>query len=87
MWNEQRKTTPTFLPEATITDTFEKAHTQYEGKATARAKLAIFRLENITFELFEPVGKPNTWQEFLEKHGEGVHHPAFSVERMEQNIS
>ncbi|MBW6535009.1 MAG: VOC family protein [Mariniphaga sp.] len=70
-----------------ITDGFEKANTHFKGKPTdARAKLAFFRLENITIELIEPVGKKSTWYEHLKKHGEGFHHIAFNVEGMEEKI-
>jgi len=76
------------VPETIITDEYEKAHTQFEGKPSdARAKLAFFRLENITFELIEPVGKKSTWYEHLEKYGEGIHHIAFKVDGMEKNIN
>lgn len=74
-------------PQVIITDEFEKANTHFRGKPTgAQAKLAFFRLENITIELIEPVGKKSTWYEHLKKHGEGFHHIAFNVEGMEKNI-
>ncbi|MEJ2050482.1 MAG: VOC family protein, partial [Calditrichota bacterium] len=76
------------VPEIRITDPYEKAHTRYNGVSTgARAKLAFFRLKNITIELIEPVDGPSTWQEFLQKEGPGVHHIAFQVDGMEQNIA
>jgi|GEM_PF-259554 len=76
------------VPAVSITDPYEKAHTRYEGASTgARAKLAFFRLENITIELIEPVDGPSTWQEFLQKEGPGVHHIAFHVDGMDQNIA
>jgi methylmalonyl-CoA/ethylmalonyl-CoA epimerase len=76
------------VPQVIITDGYDKANTQFEGKPTdAQAKLAFFRLENITIELIEPIGKNSTWYEHLEKHGEGFHHIAFNVEGMDKNIS
>lgn len=75
------------IPHPIITDGFEKANTHFKGKPTeAQAKLAFFRLENITIELIEPIGKKSTWYEHLKKHGEGFHHIAFNVEGMEKNI-
>lgn len=57
--------------------------TAYRGKPTdATAKLAFFRLNNITIELIEPDGKPSTWQEFLDENGPGIHHIAFQVDEM-----
>ncbi len=66
------------------TEPHEKTGMKYRGKAAeGRAKLAFLQLENITIELIEPVGGPSTWREFLEKHGEGIHHIAFNVRDME----
>jgi catechol 2,3-dioxygenase-like lactoylglutathione lyase family enzyme len=76
------------IPETIITDEYEKANTQFEGDPTeARAKLAFFRLENLTIELIEPVGKKSTWYKQLKKHGEGIHHIAFGVDGMEKNVA
>lgn len=67
------------------TDEFEKAQTNYRGKASvAKAKLAFFELGNLTIELIEPDPHPSTWREFLDKHGEGVHHIAFVIKGMEE---
>lgn len=66
------------------TEPQEKTGMKYRGRvAEGRAKLAFFKLENITIELIEPVGGSSTWREFLEKHGEGIHHIAFNVSDME----
>src|SRR5512138_3362590 len=60
------------------------AHTRYHGKAsTATAKGAFFRLGPVEMELIEPVGRPSTWDDFLQSHGEGIHHIAFKTEDME----
>jgi len=66
------------------TEPLEKTGMKYKGKPSeGRAKLAFLQLENITIELIEPIGGPSTWRDFLEKHGEGVHHIAFNIENME----
>ncbi|MGB9863853.1 MAG: VOC family protein, partial [Candidatus Saccharicenans sp.] len=45
------------VPRWFLTDTVDIAHTEFRGKPSeARAKLAFFRLKNITIELIEPVG-------------------------------
>jgi methylmalonyl-CoA/ethylmalonyl-CoA epimerase len=76
------------VPKATLTDALSQAHTRFRGQPTeGRAKLAFVRLENITIELIEPVGGPSTWQEFLETHGEGVHHIAFDVHGVEEHVA
>jgi methylmalonyl-CoA/ethylmalonyl-CoA epimerase len=75
-------------PEWSLTDPEEKAHTRYHGQpTTARAKLAFFDLGGVSLELIEPVGAPSTWREFLETQGEGVHHIAFTIEGMEQQLA
>ncbi len=74
-------------PNVIITDPYDKAHTQYLGQPTeAQAKLAFFHLQNITIELIEPIGENSTWREVLEKQGEGVHHIAFQVKDMDENV-
>jgi len=75
------------MPEWFLTDDVDKAHTAFKGKLSeARAKLAFFQLKNITIELIEPVGGPSTWQEFLDTKGEGVHHIAFEIKGMDEEI-
>jgi catechol 2,3-dioxygenase-like lactoylglutathione lyase family enzyme len=76
------------VPDWTLTDAYEDAHTEYRGQpTTARAKLAFFDLGQVSLELIEPVGAPSTWREFLETHGEGVHHIAFRIEGMPQQLA
>lgn len=62
----------------------EKNPTQYRGHLSdAKAYLAFLQLENTQIELIEPYGEAEShWKEFLENHGESVHHIAFSVEGM-----
>ncbi|MBZ0275594.1 MAG: VOC family protein [Anaerolineae bacterium] len=68
------------LPEVMITDTVDIARTEYRGESSpAQAKLAFFRLGQVSLELIEPMGGPSTWQEHLDTKGEGVHHIAFEV--------
>ena len=63
------------------------AHTRYRGEPTeARAKLAFFGAGSLSIELIEPVGGPSTWQEFLDAHGEGMHHIAFHIDDMEGQV-
>jgi catechol 2,3-dioxygenase-like lactoylglutathione lyase family enzyme len=75
-------------PAWVITGPLEEAHTEYQGQPSkARAKLAFFELENIQLELIEPDKEPSTWREFLDTHGEGVHHIAFIVKGMPEKIN
>jgi methylmalonyl-CoA/ethylmalonyl-CoA epimerase len=66
--------------EPILTDGVEKAHTRFRGEPTpARAKLIFFNMGQVSIEIIEPVGGPSTWREFLDRHGDGVHHIAFTV--------
>lgn len=70
------------------TDPQEKSRAQYRGQPTpARAKLAFFELGQVSLELIEPIGEPSTWRQWLDEHGEGVHHIAFRVQDMEGKLS
>ena len=66
-----------------ITDPEEVAQTKYNGQpSTARAKLAFFKLGQVSLELIEPIGEPSTWNDQLVQHGESLHHIAFQVDGM-----
>jgi len=76
------------VPEARLTDPAEISHINYRGATTpARAKLAFFQMGNVSLELIEPVDGPSTWQEFLDEHGEGVHHIAFRIKGMDRVLA
>lgn len=73
------------VPNVIITGPEEEAHTKFRGKPTnARAKLAFFKMGGLSLELIEPIGEPSTWKEFLDQHGEGVHHIAFQIQGMDE---
>ena len=40
-----------------------------------------------SFELIEPVGGPSTWKEHLDTKGEGVHHIAFRIKGMVEQVA
>ena len=76
------------VPEIMITDSYERAQTEYNGKPSkARAKLAFFHLGQVDLELIEPVGKPSTWQDQLDEHGDSLHHIAFEIEGMPEKVA
>jgi methylmalonyl-CoA/ethylmalonyl-CoA epimerase len=75
-------------PGVIITDGQEKSHMRYRGQpSTAVAKLAFIHLGQVDVELIEPVGGPSTWKEFLDSHGEGVHHIAFIIKGTDQVVA
>jgi len=76
------------VPEITITDTYERAQTEYQGKPShARAKLAFFHLGQVDLELIEPVGRPSTWQDQLDERGDSLHHIAFEIKGMSEKVA
>lgn len=76
------------VPDWSLTDPEEKAHTRYRGQSTkGRAKLAFFQVGEVSLELIEPVEGPSTWREFLDTRGEGVHHMAFQIEDMDDQVA
>ncbi len=42
--------------------------------------------EHIQIELIQPNGVKSTWQDFLDEHGEGIHHIAFNVKNTDEKI-
>lgn len=74
-------------PQAIITDTLDKAQTEFNGAPTlARAKLAFIDMGSLQLELIEPDEHPSTWRNYLNEHGEGPHHIAFEIEGMKEKI-
>ena len=60
-----------------------------EGKPApdANCLLAFFDAgPNVQIELIQPNGAKSTWQDFLDEHGEGIHHIAFVVKEMESKV-
>ncbi|MDR2482484.1 MAG: VOC family protein [Treponema sp.] len=52
----------------------------YRGKtADYGMKMAVIKAGNWVVELSEPTGGDSTFQEFLDKHGQGVHHLGFEA--------
>ena len=77
------------VPVPDIRETGPEAETQirYEGQPTpARAKLAFFKLGQVSLELIEPIGRPSTWGDQLDQHGDSLHHIAFNVEGMGETL-
>lgn len=64
-----RETPPTNNPQLT-----------YRGKPTFYGqKMAVIRCGSFVIELLEPDKNDSTFREFLDKHGNGVHHLGFEV--------
>jgi catechol 2,3-dioxygenase-like lactoylglutathione lyase family enzyme len=78
------------VPAPEIRETASAAETQirYRGQPTpARAKLAFFRLGQVSLELIEPIDRPSTWGDQLDQHGDSLHHIAFRIEGMAEKLA
>lgn len=70
-----------FTPrELQTTLTHKDIEATYYGQPTdARAKFTWFDIGQIQFEIMQPLDPQSSWHDFLDKHGEGIHHIAFFV--------
>lgn len=69
---------------------YEITQTEYMGKPApdANCRMAFFDIEgSAQLELIEPNEAPSVWRDFLEDHGEGLHHIAFAVKGMKEKIA
>ncbi len=57
----------------------------YRGEtAWAREKIALAQVGNVQFELVQPVEGPSIYRDWLDEHGEGLHHLNFLVDDVDQ---
>ena len=74
-------------PSIVITDSVDIAHTRYLNKPTpAQAKLAFFDLGQVSLELIQPLGEPSIWKDQVITHGPSLHHIAFEIKEMQEQI-
>src|SRR4051794_15497664 len=52
-----------------------------------KVRVGFFRVGDVRFELLEPTEPASTVAAFLDKRGEGLHHVALTVERIEDRIA
>ncbi len=62
--------------------------TEYRGEPAPKAQcqMTFFYFGDLQMELIQPNEEPSAWREYLEEHGEGIHHLAFQVNGMLVNI-
>jgi len=57
----------------------------YHGKpADFSAKFCFADMGNVELEIIQPISGKSVWFDFLEKHGEGIHHLKFKVPDLEE---
>ncbi|MDR1188531.1 MAG: aldo/keto reductase [Bifidobacteriaceae bacterium] len=77
-------------PEVVDSGDSEVTGTVYQGAPAPRAgcRMAFFEIgPGMQLELIEPNGEPSAWQDYLDRHGEGVHHLAFAVKDTSSRLS
>lgn len=62
--------------------------TEYHGQPAPEAQclMTFFYFGDLQMELIQPNAADSGWREYLEQHGEGIHHLAFNVKGMRLNI-
>lgn len=58
-----------------------------EVVADQKVKVGFFRVGDVRLELLEPTDPTSTVQQFIEKKGEGLHHIAYTVEKIEDRLA
>jgi len=59
----------------------------YRGQpVSCELKVCDIPMNGFVIELHQPVSGPSSFQEFLDKHGEGVHHLGFEVGDMRDEV-
>ncbi len=75
-------------PPVSVSGAYEDAHTEYWGKPSkARCKMAFIDLDNIQLEFIEPDEEESDWKKSLEEKGDCLHHIAFEVKGMKDQIA
>ncbi len=70
------------VPETQPIGDYAVTRTTYKGEPAPKAYcwMAFFDVgPGIQLELIQPNEEPSTWRDYLNEHGEGIHHVAFQV--------
>ena len=70
-------------------DLGENPKTLYKGKTYTDINCTITNMDfdNMQIEYIQPNDKPSVWRDWLNEHGEGLHHFAYAVTDMDESIS
>ena len=58
-----------------------------ESVPAQRVNVAFFRVGEVRLELLEPTDAEGPVAQFLQKRGEGIHHVAYTVERLAERLA
>lgn len=61
-------------------------HVETEEVLTEKVRVAVLLCGDVRVELLEPLSPESTIAQFLEKRGPGVHHMAYAVENIENEV-
>jgi catechol 2,3-dioxygenase-like lactoylglutathione lyase family enzyme len=78
------------VPETQLCGDYEVMQTTFQGKPAPEANslLAFFDVgPGLQLELIQPNEAPSTWRNFLNEHGEGMHHIAFQVKNSAEQVA
>jgi hypothetical protein len=77
------------MPPVDMSEKYPLTHAVYKNEhCNGRIYQACFNLNNIQLEIVGPVdGEPSAWREYLDKHGEGLHHLALYTKDIDRAIA
>ncbi len=78
------------VPETQPCGDYAVTQTVFEGKPAPEASSLLAFLDigpGIQLELIQPNEAPSTWRNFLNEHGEGIHHIAFQVKNSAEKVA
>lgn len=77
------------MPEVTVSERYDITKAVYRGEpCDGQIYQAIFDMDNIQLEVVGPVdGTSSYWRDYLDSHGEGLHHIAFRTSNMQDTLA
>ena len=78
------------VPETQPCGDYEITQTVFEGQPALKANSLLAFLDvgpGLQIELIQPNDEPSTWRNYLNEHGEGMHHLAFQVKDSKAQIA
>ena len=76
------------VPAVSLSDGYDKTQAELYGKPCyGRCYQAFINFDNIQIEFIQPMDdEPSIWRECMDRDGEGLHHLAFEVKNMAENV-
>lgn len=78
------------VPETQPIGDYAVTGTTYKGEPAPEAYcwMAFFDVgPGLQLELIQPNEKPSTWRDYLDEHGEGIHHVAFQIRDSKEQVA